>query len=179
MAVIQVHDKQFELFIHRETIQQRIVELAQAIDTDCKGLDPLFIGILNGSFMFAADLFKHIAVPCAISFVKLASYKGTTSSGSVTTAISLEENIQDRHVIILEDIIDTGKTLASFLPQLQSQNPASVKIVALLSKPAARQHDIQVDYTGFDIPDSFVVGYGLDYDGYGRNLPDIYTLCRD
>lgn len=177
MGKVQVHDKVFETFIENDAIQKRVAELSVEINKDYEGLNPLFLGILNGSFIFAADLFRNLTIPSEISFIKLASYKGTTSTGNVTTAIGLEENLTDRHIVILEDIVDTGKTLYSFIPQLLQQQPASVKIACFLSKPAARQYDVKAEYIGFEIPDNFVVGYGLDYDGYGRNLPDLYTLC--
>ncbi|MBS1774535.1 MAG: hypoxanthine phosphoribosyltransferase [Bacteroidetes bacterium] len=177
MARIKVLDKYFEPCIANDKIQQRVAELGTAISKDYEGLNPLFLGILNGSFIFASDLFRNISVPAEISFIKLVSYKGTTSTGNVITSIGLEEQVTGRHIIITEDIIDTGKTLSSFLPQLMSQQPASVKIACFLSKPTARQFDVQPDYCGFAIPDDFVVGYGLDYDGFGRNYPDLYVLC--
>lgn len=176
MAQVLVWDKTFETFISKEKIQQRIIELAQQIDHDYKGLNPLFIGILNGSFIFAADLFRELTIDAEISFIKLASYKGTSSTGNVVTAIGLEEILHQRHVIIIEDIIDTGKTLRAFLPEIKLRQVASVKIAALLSKPEAREYDITPDYTGFEIPNKFVVGYGLDYDKHGRSLPEIYML---
>jgi hypoxanthine phosphoribosyltransferase len=157
-------------------IQERVAALAEELNRDYRDKKPLCIAILNGSFMFAADLFKHISVPAEISFIKLASYKGTRSTGNVITAIGLDENLSDRHIIILEDIIDTGKTLFGFLPQLKQQGPASIKICALLQKPAALLHPLTIDYLGFSIPDKFVVGYGLDYDGLGRNINGIYRL---
>ncbi|TAD84632.1 MAG: hypoxanthine phosphoribosyltransferase [Bacteroidetes bacterium] len=144
---------------------------------DYSGKKPLFIAILNGAFMFAADVFKAIAFEAEICFIKLASYKGTHSTGHVITAIGLDANVQGRHVIILEDIVDTGKTLHTFLPQIQNQGPASLKICALLHKAEAMQFALIVDYVGFTIPNRFVVGYGLDYDGLGRNLPEIYQLA--
>src|SRR5205085_5224695 len=137
---------------------------------------PLFISILNGSFMFSADLFKYLEIPAEICFIKLASYKGTKSSGQVVTAIGLDTDICGRDIIILEDIIDTGKTLSQFLPQVFNQQPASLKIAVLLHKPEATVYPIQIDYCCFTIPNKFVVGYGLDYDGFGRNLPEIYQL---
>jgi hypoxanthine phosphoribosyltransferase len=160
-----------------EQIQERVAELAADINRDYAGKKPLCIAILNGSFMFAADLFKHISVPVEISFIKLASYKGTRSTGNVITAIGLDENLSGRHIIIIEDIIDTGKTLYEFIPQLQLQAPASVKICALLQKPTATVHPLTIDYLGFSIPDKFVLGYGLDYDGLGRNMSAIYRLA--
>lgn len=179
MAKVQIHNKQFETFIEKASIQQRVAELAANINKDYAELNPLFLGILNGSFIFAADLFRNLTIPAEISFIKLASYKGTTSTGNVITAIGMEENISGRHILITEDIVDTGKTLHSFIPQLLQQQPASVKLACFLSKPGAREYDVKIDYTGFEIPNYFVVGYGLDYDGYGRNLPDLYTLCID
>jgi hypoxanthine phosphoribosyltransferase len=173
---IQVHDKHFEIFISKEKIQERIAELAEKISKDYEGLNPLFIGILNGAFIFASDLFRALSIHAEISFIKLASYKGTSSSGNVLTAIGLDENIHQRNVIIVEDIVDTGKTLNTFLPELLQRGPASVKIATFLSKPDARLYDLQPDYIGFDMPDKFVVGYGLDYDRRGRNFPDLYIL---
>jgi hypoxanthine phosphoribosyltransferase len=178
MLLIQVGDKLFEPYISREAIQKRVTELGKEMDKDYAGLNPLFIGILNGAFIFAADIFRAISIPAEISFVKLASYKGTSSTGNIITAIGLEENLLNRHVVIVEDIIDTGKTLSAFLPELLQRQPASLKIACFLSKPDALQHDIKADYTGFAIPNNFVVGYGLDYDGQGRNLPDVYTLTQ-
>lgn len=177
MSLMQIGDKVFKPYISGEAIQKRITELGKEIDKDYEGLNPLFIGILNGSFIFAADLFRSLSIPAEISFVKLASYKGTSSTGNVITAIGLEENLANRHVIIIEDIIDTGKTLSAFLPELLQRQPASLKIACFLSKPDALQYDVKSDYTGFVIPNNFVVGYGLDYDGQGRNLPDLYTLA--
>jgi len=176
MAQIKVHDKSFDIFLTEEKIQEKIVELSRRIENDYADKRPLFIAILNGAFMFAADIFKHLAIDAEISFIKLASYKGMRSTGQVVTAIGLDEDLYNRHVIILEDIVDTGKTLFHFLPQLRHQQPASLKILALLHKPEAAQFDLEVDYVGFAIPDKFVVGFGLDYDGLGRNLKEIYQL---
>jgi hypoxanthine phosphoribosyltransferase len=178
MEQIQVHDKVFTPYIGAAAIQGRITELAQQISKDYAGLTPLFISILNGSFIFAADLFRSLPIEAEISFIKLASYKGTSSTGHVVTAIGMEENLTGRHVIIVEDIIDTGKTLHSFLPELLARQPASLKIATFLSKPEALQYDIQPDYVGFEIPNKFVVGYGLDYDGLGRNIPELYILSE-
>lgn len=161
-----------------EQIRERVAQLAAAINRDYEDKKPLFIAILNGSFMFAADLFKYVTVPSEISFIKLASYKGTKSTGNVITAIGLDEKLSGRHIIIIEDIIDTGKTLHEFLPQLLEQSPASLKICALLQKPDATVFPLAIDYLGFSIPDKFVVGYGLDYDGLGRNINGIYRLAE-
>jgi hypoxanthine phosphoribosyltransferase len=177
MDIVQLHDKRFEVFIDKAIIANKVAAFAKQIDADYKGLNPLFLGILNGSFIFAADLFRHISTPAEISFIKLASYKGTTSTGNIVTAIGLEENIAGRHIVIVEDIVDTGRTLHSFLPQVQQQQPASVQIACFLSKPEARVCEVVPRYMCFEIQDTFVVGYGLDYDGQGRNLPHLYRLC--
>ncbi len=176
MPLIKVHDKSFETYLAEEAIQQKVKEIAGNINKDYKDKKPLFIAILNGSFMFAADLFRHITIDAEISFIKLASYKGMKSSGQVITAIGLEMDLIGRDLIIVEDIVDTGKTLHNFLPKLQHQQPASLKIASLLHKPDALKHPLIIDYIGFNIPDKFVVGYGLDYDGLGRNLKEIYQL---
>lgn len=176
MSTLKVLDKEFVPFLTAETIDKRVTELAEAINKDYVGKNPLFIAVLNGSFIFASDLFKKITVPAQISFIKLASYKGTTSTGNVITAIGLEESLKDRHVILLEDIIDTGKTLSEFIPQLQNHGLASLKITTLLTKPEAMKYPVPVDYLGFEIENKFVLGYGLDYDGYGRNIPALYQL---
>jgi hypoxanthine phosphoribosyltransferase len=176
MAVIKVHDKSFETYLSEEIILQRIKEISAAISKDYENKRPLFIAILNGSFMFAADLFKNLTVEAEICFIKLASYKGMKSSGKVVTSIGLEDDLYGREVIIVEDIVDTGKTLHNFLPKLQHQQPESMKIATLLHKPEATTYPLQLDYIGFSIPNKFVVGYGLDYDGLGRNLKEIYQL---
>lgn len=177
MSSIQIHDKLFVPYISRDAIQARIKELAAEIDEAYAGLNPLFICILNGTFIFASDIFRAVTVQAEISFVRLSSYDGMSSTGNVANVMGLKENPEGRHVIVLEDIIDTGKTLYSFMPQLMQLRPASLKLACLLSKPDALQFDVKADYTGFVIPDNFVVGYGLDYNGLGRNLPDIYTLA--
>lgn len=178
MSVIQVHDKKFQPYIDAATIQQRIQEMAAALNADLQGEKPLFIAILNGSFIFAADLFKYLTIEAEISFIKLVSYKGTRSTGNVVTAIGLDEDLFGRTVVILEDIVDTGKTLSQFLPQLEHQQPKKLMIAALLSKPDAMEHNIHINYLGFSVPDKFLLGYGLDYDGLGRNLPEIYQLAE-
>lgn len=178
MDVIHVHDKQFEPYIDAAAITARVQELAADLNRDYKDKRPLFIAILNGSFMFAADLFKYLRIDAEICFIKLASYKGTRSTGNVITAIGLDMELYDRDVVIVEDIVDTGKTLSEFLPQLKHQQPASMKIVALLHKPDALVFPIGIDYLGFSIPNKFVVGYGLDYDGLGRNIPEILKLVE-
>lgn len=176
MNELQVLDKTFVPFLSQQELQAKIAEIAASISRDYEGKKPLFVAILNGSFMFAADLFKSINIEAEICFIKLASYKGTQSTGHVITSIGLDSNITERHVIVLEDIIDTGKTLHTFLPQLTNQQPASLKIATLLHKPEATIHPLTIDYCCFSIPNKFVVGYGLDYDGFGRNTKDIYQL---
>lgn len=176
MAALKVHDKYFVPYIAEAELMQRINAMAKEIDADYKDKKPLFIAILNGSFMFASDIFKHITIEAEICFIKLASYKGTKSTGQVITAIGLDTDIVGRHVIILEDIIDTGKTMSEFLPQLHNQQPASLKIAALLHKPEATTYPIAIDYLGFSVPNKFLLGYGLDYDGLGRNIKEIYQL---
>ena len=176
MSTIQVLDKTFEPYLNEAAIQEKITELALQLNKDYAGKRPLFLSILNGAFLFTADLFKQITIEAEVSFIKLASYKGTSSTDNVITAIGLDMNVKDRHIIILEDIIDTGKTLHHYLPQLESMQPASVKIAVLLDKKEALQYPVKVDYACFEIPNKFVVGYGLDYDGLGRNSKDIYQL---
>lgn len=178
MGDIRVHDKQFEPYLDAKKIAARIKEIAGKLNKDYAGKKPLFIAILNGSFMFAADLFKELTIDAEICFIKLASYKGTKSTGHVITAIGLDMDLFGREVVIVEDIVDTGKTLSEFLPQLEHQQPASLKIVALLHKPEATVFPITIDYLGFSIPNKFVVGYGLDYDGLGRNIPEIFKLIE-
>lgn len=179
MSTIKVHDKYFTPYMTEATVLARVQELAKQIDADYKDKRPLFIAILNGAFMFASDLFKQLTIDAEICFIKLASYKGTKSSGQVITAIGLDTDIVNRHVIIIEDIIDTGKTMNAFLPQLFNQHPASLKIAALLHKPEATEYPIAIEYLGFSVPNKFLLGYGLDYDGLGRNLKEIYQLSEE
>jgi hypoxanthine phosphoribosyltransferase len=177
--IIQVLDKKFKPYIKAEQIQEQIAKLAKQVNEDYAGKKPLFIAILNGSFMFASDLFKELTIEAEICFIKLASYKGTKSTGNVITSIGLDMPLTGRHVIIVEDIVDTGKTLHEFLPQLTIQQPASLKIAALLHKPDALRYPLDLDYIGFNVPDKFLLGFGLDYDGLGRNLKEIYQLVED
>jgi len=178
MAVITVHETEFQPYIDEVALQQRVKEMAEQINKDLKGERPLFIAILNGSFMFAADVFKYLTIEAEISFIKLASYKGTKSTGNVVQAIGLDEDLFGRTVVILEDIVDTGRTMSQFLPQLEHQQPKKLLVAALLTKPDAMVHPIKIDYLGFSVPDKFLLGYGLDYDGLGRNLPAIYQLVE-
>jgi hypoxanthine phosphoribosyltransferase len=176
MSTITVHDKVFTIYLSEAAIQERVKTIAETINKDYQGKKPLFIAILNGSFMFAADLFKHLTIPTEVTFIKLASYKGMKSTGNVVTSIGLDAELYGKDLIIIEDIVDTGKTLYNFLPKLKDHHPASLKIAALLHKPDATKFPLTLDYVGFSIPDKFVIGYGLDYDGMGRNLKEIYQV---
>lgn len=176
MDIIQVKDKTFKPFISNETLQENIARVAKQMDEELAGKDPLFIGVLNGSFMFIGDLMKALTIPCEITFIKLASYEGTSSTGTVKEIFGLSESVEGRTVVILEDIVDTGRTMERLINDLKAKNPAEVKIASLLVKPEAIVCDVTVDYTVMEIPNNFIVGYGLDYDGYGRNLKDIYVI---
>src|SRR5678809_1578125 len=176
MSSIQLHGKTFNTYLPEQEIQQQVKRIAGQLDEDYRNKRPLFIAILNGSFMFAADLFKYLTIAAEISFIKLASYRGMKSTGNVITSIGLDVELFGKDVIIIEDIVDTGKTLYNFLPKLKDHHPSSLKIAALLHKPEATRFPLNLDYVGFSIPDKFVVGYGLDYDGLGRNLKEIYQV---
>jgi hypoxanthine phosphoribosyltransferase len=173
--MLQIHDLQFRPLISAEEIDARVQTIGAALTTQFSEHKPLFISILSGAFVFASDLFRAFDAPCEIGFVKLASYSGTRSSGDVQTVMGLEKDLKGRHIIVVEDIVDTGRTLHFFLNHLQEKEPASICTVSLLCKPDAMLFPISIDYTGFEIPDEFVVGYGLDYDGLGRNLRDIHV----
>lgn len=177
MATIKVFDKEFIPYISEAEILEKVAALADQLNRDYDGKKPLFIAILNGAFMFASDVFKHLSIEAEICFIKLASYKGTKSSGHVITAIGLDTDVTGRDVVILEDIVDTGKTLSEFLPQLKNQNPRSLKVATLLHKPDATIYPVNIDYCCFSIPNRFVLGYGLDYDGFARNLRELYQLA--
>ena len=177
MKKVKIHDKEFELFLSYEKIRSVVEKMADQMNEDLAGKKPLFLCILNGSFMFAAELFKRISiVETEISFVKLASYEGDSTSGEVKQLIGLNEDLAGRTVVVLEDIVDTGITIEHIIEQIKQLNPAEVKIATLLLKPDALQKKVDLDYVGLEIPNNFIVGYGLDYDGYGRNLIDIYTV---
>ena len=173
---IQVKDKSFSVSISERALKRQIKRVAEEINKDYAGRKPVFLAVLNGSFIFAADLLREIDLPCEISFVKLASYEGTSSTGSIREVIGLNIDITGRPVIIVEDIVDTGLTMAHMLETLQNQNPESIDICTLLLKPTKLQVKLDVRYCCKEIPDDFVVGYGLDYDGFGRNTKDIYTI---
>jgi len=173
---IQILDKEFIPSITEAEINFNIEKMAQAINQDLADSNPLFLGILNGAFLFAAELFKRFDFPCQISFLKLASYQGSSTSGKVKRLIGLNEDIKDRTVVILEDIVDTGITMENIKKQLRGYEPKEIKIATLLFKPQAFIKDFPIDYIGFYIPDEFIVGFGLDYNGYGRNLKSIYKI---
>ena len=176
MKEVQILDKKFREFITEEEIREKVQELALMINTDLKGREVLFIAVLNGAFMFAADLFKRIDLKTSITFIKLSSYSGRRSSGSVRELIGWNEELEGRSVMIIEDIVDTGETLEYTYNELKGKNVSDIKVVTLLLKPAAYRKNIKLDYIGFEIPNDFVVGYGLDYNGFGRNLPSVYKI---
>ena len=175
---IQVLDKTFAVSIPEEEIRRQVKRVADEISRDYEGREPVFLAVLNGSFIFAADLLRELSLPCEISFVKLASYQGTNTTGTIREVIGLNVDITGRPVIIVEDIVDTGLTMAHMLQTLQSQNPESIDICTLLLKPSKLQVQLDIRYICKEIPDDFVVGYGLDYDGFGRNTKDIYTIIQ-
>lgn len=178
MQTIKVKDKTFSLFIPEDKILKEVKRIAEQINKDFEGKEPIFLAVLNGAFVFAADLLKDISLPCEISFVKLASYQGVNTTGKIREVIGLNVDLIGRPVIIVEDIVDTGLTMAHMLELLERQNPASIDICTLLLKPGKLQVDLDIKYCCMEIPNDFIVGYGLDYDGQGRNTRDIYTLVK-
>lgn len=178
MKEIRILDRNFREFLTEEEVKKRIEEIARQMNKDLAGKDVVFLGILNGAFLFAADLFRRIELEARISFVKLASYEGIGSSGTIKELIGWNEDIKTKTVIIVEDIVDTGNTLERIVDELVIRKASEIKIATMLYKPSAYKKNIPLDYVGFEIPNDFVVGYGLDYDGYGRNLPSVYTLIH-
>jgi hypoxanthine phosphoribosyltransferase len=176
MIEIQVKDKKFELFLSENLIKERIMAVANDMNRDLRNENPVFICVLNGAFMFASDLIKQLDFPCEVGFIRLKSYQGTKTEGAVREIHGFDENIENRHVVIVEDIIDTGHTMRYLTEKMKEKHPASLKIATLLFKPDALQLDIHPDYVALEIPNDFIVGYGLDYDGHGRNLKDIYKI---
>lgn len=174
--MIQLHDKHFVPFITADDIDAVVTRMAKQAENDLKGEIPVFIGVLNGAFMVVSDFVKHYDGPCEVSFVKLASYEGTESTGEIKKLIGLSQSLEGRSVVIIEDIVDTGNTIVELKKMFESQNVKQLKIATLFFKPEAYTKDIALDYIGFEIPNKFIVGYGLDYDGLGRNLPEIYQL---
>ena len=179
METIKIHDKWFRTSYTETEILKHIKEVADRINNDMKGKNPLFLAVLNGSFMFAADLMKMINIPCEISFVKLASYEGTMSTGKIKEVFGINEDISGRTIIIVEDIVESGLTMKRMIDTLGTRNPESVHICTLLLKPERLQVNLDIEYAAMKIPNDFIVGYGLDYDRQGRNLRDIYTLVED
>lgn len=175
---VKLHDKEFKTFIYAKEIDIAVSKVAQQMNQDLKGKNPLFIIVLNGAFMFASDLLKKITIDCEITFVKLSSYTGTKTSHVVRELIGLDESLAGRTVVLVEDIIDTGITMHNTVPKLKHMEAEDVKIATLLFKPKAFQKDFKIDYIGMEIPNDFIVGFGLDYDGLGRNLPDIYKIIE-
>lgn len=176
MSIVKIKDKSFKTFIPEEEILQRVKAVAEKINRDMADKNPLFLAVLNGSFVFAADLMRYITIPSEISFVKLASYQGTASTGEVKEVIGINEDLQGRTVVIVEDIVDTGLTMKRMLESLGTRNPESLHICTLLLKPEKLQVPLNIEYAAMEIPNDFIVGYGLDYDQQGRNLRDIYTV---
>jgi hypoxanthine phosphoribosyltransferase len=179
MNAIQIKDKKFALSITDVEIQAAVRKVAEAINRDMEGKDPLFLCVLNGAFMFASDLMKNVNVPCQITFIKLSSYEGLYTTGAVKEIIGLNESVVGRTVVVVEDIVDTGITMERILASLKAKGASEIHVATFLQKPDALQRDIQVDYIAMKIPNDFIVGYGLDYDGYGRNLKDIYTVVAE
>lgn len=177
-TVVQVRDKKFALYISEEKIKNRVAEVAAQIDEDLRKKNPLFLVLLNGSFVFAADLLRSINFPCEISFVKMSSYEGTSSTGKVKQLIGLNENVTGRTIVIVEDIIESGTTMKALLHMLGEKQPKEVFITSLFVKPGCLKVDLKIDYRCFDIEDDFIVGYGLDYNQEGRNLPHIYQVIE-
>ena len=179
MNNIQIKDKEFTLSIPESDILAAVKRVGEEINKDMVGTNPLFICVLNGAFMFAGDLMKTIKIPCEITFVKLSSYEGIYTTGAVKEIIGLNESVVDRNVVVVEDIVDTGITMEKILSSLKAKGAKSIRVATFLQKPDALQRDIQIDYIAMKIPNDFIVGYGLDYDGFGRNLKDIYTVVAE
>ena len=178
MDSIKIKDKSFRVSIPETEIKARVKALAEQMSKDLEGKDPLFLAVLNGAFIFAADLMREMTIPCEISFVKLASYQGTTSTGKVKEVFGINENLSGRTVVIVEDIVESGQTMKQMIESLGTRNPASVQICTLFFKPEKLKEDLTLDYVAFRIPDDFILGYGLDYDGLGRELKDVYTIVE-
>ena len=178
MDTVKIKDKSFRVSIPEAEIKERVKALAEQTSKDLEGKNPIFLGVLNGSFIFAADLMREMTIPCEISFVKLASYQGTTSTGKVQEVLGINENLSGRTVVIVEDIVESGQTMKQMIESLGTRNPESVRICTLFFKPEKLKEDLNLDYVAFSIPDDFILGYGLDYDGLGRELKDVYTIVE-
>ena len=179
MSSIKIKDKTFKVSIPEAQIKARVKELAQQLSHDLEGKNPLFLGVLNGAFIFAADLMREMTIPCEISFVKLASYQGTTSTGTIKEVIGINEDLTGRTIVIVEDIVESGLTIKRMMEQLGTRNPASVQVCTLFFKPDRLQEDLKLDYVAFAMPNDFILGYGLDYDQAARGLKDIYSLVTE
>lgn len=179
MSIVKIKDKSFKVSIPEAEIKNRVKLLAQQMSKDLEGKNPLFLAVLNGSFVFAADLMREMTIPCEISFVKLASYQGTTSTGKIKEVIGINEDLSGRTVVIVEDIVESGQTMKRMIESLGTRNPASVQICTLFFKPEKLKEDLTLDYVAFRIPDDFILGYGLDYDQQGRGLKDVYTIISE
>jgi hypoxanthine phosphoribosyltransferase len=178
MGIIKIKDKTFKTSITEAEIKERVKALAEQISKDMEGKVPLFLGVLNGAFIFAADLMRELTIPSEISFVKLASYQGTTSTGKINEVLGINEDLSGRTVIIVEDIVESGLTMKRMIESIGTRNPASVHICTLFLKPDKLKEDLDIDYVAFRIPDDFIIGYGLDYDHLGRELREIYTIVE-
>lgn len=176
MDTIQIKDKHFTISIKEQDIQKEVIRVAHEINRDLAGKNPLFVSVLNGSFMFTSDLLKHITIPCELSFVKLASYQGVSSTGAIKEVIGINEDLAGRTIVIVEDIVDTGLTMLRLLETLGTRGPQEIHIASLLVKPDKLKVKLDIKYVALEIPNDFIVGYGLDYDGFGRNYPNIYTV---
>ena len=179
MSRVIIKDKTFETSMTEAEIKQRVKELAQQMSRDLEGKNPLFLAVLNGAFIFAADLMREMTIPCEISFVKLASYQGTTSTGTIHEVIGINEDLSGRAVVIVEDIVESGLTIKRMMEQIGTRHPASVQVCTLFFKPEQLKEDLKLDYVAFSIPNDFILGYGLDYDQQGRGLKDLYTLVTE
>ncbi len=179
MSRVTIKDKTFETSMPEAQIKWRVKQLAQQISSELEGKNPLFLAVLNGAFIFADDLMREMTIPCEISFVKLASYQGTTSTGKIKEVMGINEDLSGRTVIILEDIVETGLTIKQMIESLGTRNPAEIKVCTLFFKPEKLNVDLKLDYVAFEIPNDFILGYGLDYDQQGRGLKDLYTLVPE
>ena len=179
MKTIKIKDKEFSISIPEEKIQEAVKNIAERINWDLAGKDPLFLVVLNGAFMFAADLMKYVTIPSEITFIKLSSYQGTTTTGVVKEIFGLNESVEGRTIVVVEDIVDTGFTMERIIRSLKEKKAAEIKVATFFLKPDSLQRDIELNYVAMEIPNDFIVGYGLDYDGYGRNLKEIYTLIPE
>lgn len=179
MSIVKIKDKSFKVSIPESEIKARVKVLAQQMSKDLEGKNPLFLAVLNGSFIFAADLMREMTIPCEISFVKLASYQGITSTGKIKEVIGINEDLSGRTVVIVEDIVESGQTMKRMVESIGTRNPASVKICTLFFKPEKLKEELTLDYVAFRIPDDFILGYGLDYDQRGRGLKDVYTIMSE